>query len=68
MRVVIAAVQMSFVRGRAKIFGGAVVLGPLRSKGHKAEGVAMPFRWRPAESILDGILACCPSDVTARRA
>jgi glycosyltransferase involved in cell wall biosynthesis len=63
MRVVIATVQVPFVRGGAEILADQL-LNALRSEGHEAEIVAVPFKWYPAERILDHVLACRLLDVT----
>ena len=63
MRVVIATVQVPFVRGGAEILADQL-LNALRSEGHEAEIVAVPFKWYPAERILDHMLACRLLDVT----
>jgi glycosyltransferase involved in cell wall biosynthesis len=63
MRVVIATTQVPFIRGGAEIL--AEGLGhALRSQGHEAEIVAMPFKWYPPERILEHMLACRLLDVT----
>jgi glycosyltransferase involved in cell wall biosynthesis len=57
MRVAVATVQVPFVRGGAEICAQGLV-DALRSAGHQAELVAVPFKWYPPECILDHMLAC----------
>jgi glycosyltransferase involved in cell wall biosynthesis len=57
MKVAVATVQVPFVRGGAEILAEGLV-NALRSAGHQAEIVAIPFKWYPAERILDHMLAC----------
>jgi glycosyltransferase involved in cell wall biosynthesis len=64
MRVVIATVQVPFIRGGAEILAEQL-LDALQSEGHEAEVVAIPFKWYPPERILDHMLACRLLDVTA---
>ena len=63
MRVVIATVQVPFVRGGAEILAEQLSHA-MRSEGHAAEIVAIPFKWYPPERILDHMLACRLLDVT----
>jgi glycosyltransferase involved in cell wall biosynthesis len=64
MRVVIATVQVPFIYGGAEILA-AQLQDALRTEGHEAEIVAIPFKWYPAERILDHMLACRLLDITA---
>jgi glycosyltransferase involved in cell wall biosynthesis len=57
MRVVIATVQVPFVRGGAEDLAEGL-RDALRDEGHDADIVSIPFKWYPAERILDHILAC----------
>jgi glycosyltransferase involved in cell wall biosynthesis len=57
MRVVIATVQVPFVRGGAELLAEGL-RDALRAAGHKAEIVAIPFKWYPAERIPEHMLAC----------
>jgi glycosyltransferase involved in cell wall biosynthesis len=63
MRVAIATVQVPFVYGGAEIHASEL-LKALRSAGHQAELVAIPFKWYPPERILDHMLACRLLDLT----
>jgi glycosyltransferase involved in cell wall biosynthesis len=63
MRVAIATVQVPFVRGGAELLAEGL-LDALRSAGHRAEIVAIPFKWYPPERILDHMLACRLLDLT----
>jgi glycosyltransferase involved in cell wall biosynthesis len=56
MHVVIATVQVPFIYGGAEILAEGL-LNALRSEGHVAEIVALPFKWYPPERILDHMLA-----------
>lgn len=57
MRIVIATAQVPFIRGGAEILAEGL-LRALRSQGHAAEIVAIPFKWYPPERILEQVLAC----------
>jgi glycosyltransferase involved in cell wall biosynthesis len=63
MRVVIATVQVPFVRGGAEILAEGLQTA-LREAGHQVEIVAIPFKWYPPERILDHMLACRLLDIT----
>lgn len=63
MRILIATVQIPFVRGGAEIHAEEL-REALRRAGHEAEIVAIPFRWYPPERIVDQILACRLLDLT----
>ena len=64
MFIVLATVQVPFVRGGAEVLAESL-LDALRAAGHRAEIVAIPFKWYPPERILDSILACRLLDLTA---
>ncbi len=57
MRILIATVQVPFVRGGAEIHAEGLRIA-LRAAGHEAEIVAVPFKWYPPARILDAMLAC----------
>ncbi|MBH8566850.1 glycosyltransferase family 4 protein [Nostoc sp. CENA67] len=57
MRVLIVTTQVPFVRGGAEILAEGL-LKAIRTEGHEAEIVAIPFKWYPPERILDTMLAC----------
>lgn len=63
MRVVIATVQVPFVRGGAERQAEGL-RAALVAAGHAAEIVAVPFKWYPPERILDHMLACRLLDLT----
>ena len=63
MKILITTVQVPFVRGGAEILAEGL-RDALRSAGHEAEIVAIPFKWYPPERILDHILACRLLDIT----
>lgn len=63
MRIVIATVQVPFVRGGAEILTEGLRVALVRA-GHVVEIVAIPFKWYPAETILDHMLACRLLDLT----
>jgi glycosyltransferase involved in cell wall biosynthesis len=63
MRVLIATTQVPFVRGGAEIHAEGL-LHALRESGHEAEIVCIPFKWYPAERIVDAMLACRLLDLT----
>src|SRR5262249_23744859 len=57
MNVAVATVQVPFVHGGAEIHASEL-LKALRSAGHRAELIAIPFKWYPPEQILHNMLAC----------
>jgi glycosyltransferase involved in cell wall biosynthesis len=63
MKILISTVQVPFVRGGAEILAEGL-RDALRSAGHEAEIVAIPFKWYPPERIPDQILACRLLDIT----
>lgn len=63
MRIAVATVQVPFVRGGAEILAEGLV-NALQTAGHEAEIVAIPFKWYPAERILDCMLSCRLIDLT----
>jgi glycosyltransferase involved in cell wall biosynthesis len=63
MRILIATVQVPFIRGGAEIHAEALH-NALCAAGHEAEILAIPFKWYPPEKILDHILACRLLDVS----
>ena len=56
MRVGIATVQVPFVRGGAELLAENLQAA-LRAAGHEAEIIAIPFKWYPADRVLDHMLA-----------
>jgi len=63
MRILIATTQVPFVRGGAEGLAEGLQHA-LRSHGHEAEIVAIPFKWYPPKKILDNMLAWRLLDVT----
>ena len=63
MRILIATVQVPFIRGGAEVHAEGL-RDALRAAGHEAEIIAVPFKWYPPERILDHMLACRLLDVT----
>ena len=63
MRILIATVQVPFVRGGAEVHGENL-RDTLQRAGHQAEIVAVPFKWYPPERILDTMLSCRLMDLT----
>jgi glycosyltransferase involved in cell wall biosynthesis len=63
VRILIATVQVPFVRGGAEILADGLRRALLEA-GHDVEVVAIPFKWYPAEKILDHMLACRLLDLT----
>ena len=52
MRVAVCAPQVPFVRGGAELMADDLV-GALRTRGHEAELVTIPFKWYPGTRVLD---------------
>jgi glycosyltransferase involved in cell wall biosynthesis len=63
MRILIATVQVPFIRGGAEILAEGLQ-NALQADGHQAEIVSIPFKWFPPERILDHMLACRLFDLT----
>jgi glycosyltransferase involved in cell wall biosynthesis len=63
MRVLIATVQVPFVRGGAEMHAEGLQAA-LAAAGHQVEQVKLPFKWYPPERILDHILAMRLYDLT----
>jgi glycosyltransferase involved in cell wall biosynthesis len=57
MRILIATVRVPFVHGGAENLADGLC-SALRRAGHQTEIIAVPFKWYPAERILDHMLAC----------
>jgi len=57
MRILIATVQVPFIRGGAEIHAEGL-RDALREAGHEAELLSIPFKWYPPEKIVDHMLAC----------
>jgi glycosyltransferase involved in cell wall biosynthesis len=63
MRVIVATVQVPFIRGGAEIQAEELVKA-LHDADHEAEIVAIPFKRYPPERILDCMSACCLLDLS----
>jgi glycosyltransferase involved in cell wall biosynthesis len=63
LRIVIATVQVPFVRGGAELLAEGL-REVLQAQGHEAEIVTIPFKWYPPERILDHMLICRLLDLT----
>ena len=63
LRILVLTTQVPFVRGGAEIHAENLKCA-LQAAGHEAEIVAIPFKWYPAERILDHMLSCRLLDLT----
>ena len=63
MRIVIATVQVPFIRGGAELHAEGLKQALIAS-GHEVEIVAVPFKWYPPQRVLDHMLACRLLDLT----
>ena len=63
MRIAILTTQCPFVIGGAELHARSLERA-LRQAGHQAEIVTMPFKWYPATTILDHMLAARAMDVS----
>ena len=63
MHLLIATTQVPFIQGGAEIHARSL-LDAFQAAGHRAEIVAVPFKWYPPERILDAMLACRLLDLT----
>lgn len=57
MRIVIATVQVPFIRGGAEMHAAGLKRSLIEA-GHEVEIIAIPFKWYPPERITEHILAC----------
>jgi glycosyltransferase involved in cell wall biosynthesis len=64
MRVLIANVQVPFIRGGAEVLAEGL-RDAIHAAGHDADIATIPFNWSPPERIVDHILACRLLDLTA---
>lgn len=62
MRIVVASVQVPFVRGGAEVLAEGL-LEALRSAGHEADLITVPFNQGEPEIIADQMLACALLDL-----
>ena len=51
MRIAVCRPQVPFARGGAEIFADDLV-SQLRTRGHEADLVTVPFKWYPGERVL----------------
>jgi glycosyltransferase involved in cell wall biosynthesis len=63
MRIVIATVQVPFVRGGGEMLAEGLEAA-LLAAGHEAETVRLPFKWYPPERIPEHVLAARLFDLT----
>ena len=63
MRIAIITTQCPFVVGGAELHARNLE-SALRAQGHEAEIVSMPFKWYPAATVLDHMLAARALDVS----
>src|SRR5207302_3351770 len=63
MRILIATVKIPFIRGGAELLAESLEAA-LLGAGHEAEIVRIPYKWYPAERIIDHMLACRLMDLT----
>jgi glycosyltransferase involved in cell wall biosynthesis len=63
MRVLALTTQVPFVRGGAERLAEGLIRS-IQAAGHEAELVAIPFKWYPAERVLDQMLMCRLLDLT----
>jgi glycosyltransferase involved in cell wall biosynthesis len=56
MRVAVCHPQVPFERGGAEVLSGTLV-GELRSRGHDAELITVPFKWYPPQRVVTNALA-----------
>jgi len=55
VRIALATVQVPFIRGGAEILAEQLA-SQLRLRGHQAEIVSIPFKWYPAETLLQSMV------------
>lgn len=63
MRIVITTTHVPFVRGGAEILTEGLRQALLR-EAHEVDVITVPFKWYPAEKVLDHMLACRLLDLT----
>ena len=56
MRIAVVCTHVPFVWGGAEVLAQGLCAA-LREHGHRVENVRLPFRWHPAEQVLDHMLA-----------
>lgn len=65
MRILIATVQVPFIRGGAETHAEGL-RAALREAGHEADITAIPYSWEPPERILQHLLACRLLELSSR--
>lgn len=55
MRILIATVQVPFIKGGAEIHA-QMLCDELNKRGHKAEIVTIPFKWYPNQTLIDSMV------------
>jgi glycosyltransferase involved in cell wall biosynthesis len=63
MRIAVCAPQVPFVRGGAELMAEELVAA-LRSRGHEADLVTIPFKWYPGARVLDQAFLWRLADLT----
>jgi glycosyltransferase involved in cell wall biosynthesis len=63
MRVLALTTQVPFIQGGAERLAEGLIRS-IQQAGHEAELVSIPFKWYPAERILDQMLMCRLLDLT----
>jgi len=63
MRIGVVRTQVPFVTGGAERHAAGLV-SALRSYGHEATEITLPFKWYPVETLTDSILAAKLTDLT----
>jgi glycosyltransferase involved in cell wall biosynthesis len=63
MRIGVVRTQVPFVTGGAERHAAGLV-SALRSYGHEAAEITLPFKWYPAQTLTDSILAAKLTDLT----
>ncbi|PZE20812.1 glycosyltransferase family 4 protein [Paenibacillus xerothermodurans] len=56
MKIAIASVQVPFIRGGAE-YHAENLRAQLEKRGYEADIITIPFKWYPAKTIVDGIMA-----------
>lgn len=63
MKIVIATVQVPFIRGGAEILT-CMLQANLKDRGYETDIINIPFKWYPAQALVDGILMSQLIDLT----
>jgi len=62
MRICILNVQVPFIRGGAEVLAESL-RDELKMRGHEVDIITIPFKWYPAETIVDSIIMARMIDV-----